>query len=207
MATAAEVCHRTEPNEDSPGGGRPEVHLRVDRRCAELVSRQWVSLPREKLFGFFGDARNLEQITPPFLNFRVLAMSTPDVRRGTVIRYRLKLHGIPLRWRTVIDRWEPPAGFTDRQASGPFATWVHEHEFIPENGGTLLVDRVRFRARFHGLLNSVFLAWILRDLKRIFTYRQLAITRLLDVHGDLSRNVGSESAPAMKGCPGTCPSN
>jgi len=175
MLRAALVRDRSTPENRSAGGDPNGVHLKVDRREGELVSRQWVPRPPEALFGFFADACNLEQITPPFLNFRVLDMSTPYVGRGTVICYRLKLHGIPLRWRTVIDRWEPPAGFTDRQEAGPFKLWVHDHEFIPRGGGTLIVDHVRFRTPFHGLLETPLLGWIRRDLERIFTYRQGAI--------------------------------
>lgn len=156
---------------------RGEVRLTVDHRAGELLSRQWVAVPRERLFGFFAEAGNLEEITPPFLRFRVLSVSTDGVRKGTEIRYRLRLHGLPLWWRTEIDRWDPPVRFTDRQASGPFRLWVHDHEFIPVGGGTLLVDRVRFRARLHPLVETPLLRWICRDLERIFTYRQRAIAR------------------------------
>jgi ligand-binding SRPBCC domain-containing protein len=102
------------------------VKLRVDRREGELVSRQWVPLPPEELFRFLADPNNLEEITPRFLRFRVLTVSSREVRRGTIIRYRLDLRGAPLWWRTVIDRWEPPVCFTDRQESAPFKFWVHD---------------------------------------------------------------------------------
>lgn len=164
-----------------------EVRLTIGRREGKLTSRQWLPLAQEELFGFFGDAYNLEEITPTFLRFRVLTVSTPEVRRGTIIRYRLSLHGLPLWWRTVIDRWEPPVCFTDRQESGPFRLWVHDHEFIPQDGGTLIVDRVRFRARFHRLLKTPLLGWIRRDLERIFTYRQEVIAQRF-------RRIGSNRA-------------
>ena len=38
---------------------------------------------------------------------------------GTMIEYRLRLHGVPLRWLTRIDEWERDRRFVDRQVRGP----------------------------------------------------------------------------------------
>lgn len=55
---------------------------------------QWIARPIEEVFAFFADAQNLEEITPPWLGFKTLSMSTDSIEEGTVIRYRLRLHGI-----------------------------------------------------------------------------------------------------------------
>jgi hypothetical protein len=159
----------------STTGTLPSLEIVHDRRGGLLVCRQWIPRTPEEIFAFFGDAHNLEQITPPLLRFRVLSCSTPEIRRGTVLRYRLALHGVPLHWRTVIDRWDPPHAFTDRQAFGPFRQWVHDHEFTPVDGGTLMTDRVRFRVWFGSLLSTPLWAWMRRDLESIFLYRRQAV--------------------------------
>lgn len=85
-----------------------------------LRREQWIPSPIEKVFAFFGDAHNLEEITPPWLGFRILAMESGSISEGTEIRYRLRLHGIPIRWRTEIRQWDAPYRFVDVQRSGPY---------------------------------------------------------------------------------------
>jgi len=100
----------------------------------------------------------------------------PRIEHGTLIDYRLRLHGVPLRWRTEIAAWEPPARFVDRQVSGPYETWEHEHRFRDAGGGVVMSDRVDYRIRGGRPAD-----WIgdhavaRRDLRRIFEYRQEAL--------------------------------
>jgi len=94
-----------------------------------LTTWQWLPRPREEVFRFFSDARNLQHITPAFLHFHVLTPNPIEMRRGALIDYRLKLRGVPLRWRSEITSWEPPQRFSDIQVRGPYAEWVHTHAF------------------------------------------------------------------------------
>jgi len=140
-----------------------------------LERTQWLPRPPEAVFPFFADAHNLEAITPPFLGFRVLGTSTPTVGEGTRIDYRLRLHGLPVRWQSVIEEWQPPHRFVDRQVRGPYALWHHTHELRPDRGGTLMRDVVRYALPF-GRLGALVAGWLVaRDLERIFDYRRLCI--------------------------------
>ena len=84
-----------------------------------LERTQRIELPIERTFDFFGDAANLEAITPPWLRFRIVTPRPIDMGEGALIEYRLKLHGIPVRWRTRIETWEPPHRFVDVQLIRP----------------------------------------------------------------------------------------
>jgi ligand-binding SRPBCC domain-containing protein len=144
----------------------------------ELHAEQWVPQPREHVFPFFADPQNLERLTPAFLRFHVRRRSTPDVRRGTLLTYTLRLHGVPVIWRTRIDEWEPPERFVDRQLFGPYAEWLHTHTFTPDGAGTRLSDHVRYRLHCGSLLNNSLMAWVHRDVRQIFEYRQAVIAGL-----------------------------
>jgi len=94
-----------------------------------LCREQWIARPIDEVFAFFADAQNLEKITPPWLGFKIISMSTASIEEGTVIRYRLQLHGIPFYWQTEICEWNSPHCFVDEQAEGPYKLWHHTHRF------------------------------------------------------------------------------
>lgn len=100
--------------------------------------------PLPKVFDFFCDAANLDAITPPWLGFRIVTPTPILMNAGTVIDYRISLHGIRLSWRTVIESFEPPHRFIDRQVRGPYQLWVHEHRFREDRGGTTIEDSVTY---------------------------------------------------------------
>ena len=148
----------------------------VEVRDHRVETRLWLPHGREELFPFFADAHNLEAITPPWLRFAVLTPAPIRMRAGALIDYRLRLHGVPLRWRTEIAVWEPPVRFVDRQVSGPYALWEHEHRFRSVAGGVVMSDHVSYRIRGGGLADRVGdLAVARRDLRRIFEYRRDAL--------------------------------
>ncbi len=149
-------------------------------RVFTFLSEVWLPLPPRDVFPFFAEARNLEAITPPWLNFRILSQRPAEMGRGTVIEYRLRLRGVPLRWRSEITVWEPPERFVDVQRRGPYRFWEHEHLFLPRNGGTLAQDRVRYAVPGGPLLEWLVDRLLVRpDLERIFAYRRERLQQLL----------------------------
>lgn len=141
-------------------------------RLFTFESEIWLPCPRAEVFPFFGDATNLEQLTPPWLKFEVLTPVPIFMQAGALIDYRLQIYGIPLRWRTRIQSWDPPFRFVDEQLRGPYRRWVHEHAFIERDGGTLCRDRVEY-AVFGGWLVDRLL--VRRDVARIFAYRRVQL--------------------------------
>ena len=137
-----------------------------------LRREQRLPHPPEAVFPFFADAGNLEAITPPWLGFQILTPRPIEMAAGTLIEYRLRLHGVPVRWLTRIEAWEPGTRFVDAQVRGPYRLWHHTHEFAPDGaGGTIMRDTVRYRLPF-GVLGAVaHRAFVARDLAAIFDHR------------------------------------
>jgi ligand-binding SRPBCC domain-containing protein len=148
-------------------------------RVQTLEREQIVPGPVEEVFAFFGDAHNLEAITPPWLRFEVLTPRPIEMHPGALIAYRMRLHGIPVSWLTEIEQWQPHTGFVDRQLRGPYRLWHHTHSFQACAQGTLMRDRVRYALPLGGLGGVAHLVFVRRDLERIFDFRREAISRML----------------------------
>lgn len=148
--------------------------MRVHTLTAEVV----VPRPLDQVFPFFAGAANLERITPPFLNFRILTPLPIDMREGARIEYTIRLYALPLRWRTLISAWDPPHRFVDEQTSGPYRLWRHEHTFEPHPRGTLCRDRVEYAHWGGPIAERLF---VRPNLERIFAFRRRAV---LEVFAD-----------------------
>lgn len=139
---------------------------------ASVTTEQLLPRRLAEVFPFFAEARNLERITPPWLRLEVLTPGPIDMRAGAVIDYRLRWRGVPLRWRTEIEVWEPPHRFVDRQLRGPYLLWRHEHLFVEQDGQTLAVDRVDYAAPGGRPVHRLIVD---RDVRRIFAHRRQAL--------------------------------
>jgi ligand-binding SRPBCC domain-containing protein len=137
-------------------------------RTFSLRREQFLLLDIDTVFAFFSDAQNLDLLTPPWLHFEILTPPPIDMALGTHIDYKLRLRGIPIRWRSQITDWEAPHRFTDRQVKGPYRLWVHQHRFVAIEGGTLVSDDVTYSVPGGEAVNRLL---IRPDLERIFDYR------------------------------------
>lgn len=144
-------------------------------RIFEHHSETWLPRSRAEVFEFFADAGNLELLTPPWLGFEILTPRPIAMCVGALIDYRLRVHGVPLGWRTEITAWEPPLRFVDEQLRGPYRLWHHTHTFTERDGGTAVHDRVRY-----SVLGGVLVQRLLveRDVRTIFAYREQALREI-----------------------------
>lgn len=136
-----------------------------------------LNAPIEEVFSFFAKAENLQKITPDWLKFRIITPFPIQIAEGTLIDYRIKIHGIPVKWRTRITEWNPPFSFTDEQIKGPYRTWIHRHSFVSEGGGTLMTDRIHYQV-FGGVLLDKLL--VRRDIEKIFRHRKQVIASFFE---------------------------
>jgi ligand-binding SRPBCC domain-containing protein len=153
--------------------------------------KQYLPLDVESVFAFFSDAGNLEHLTPPWLRFHLLTLRPIEIEVGTLIDYRLRLRGVPVRWQSEITAWEPPHRFVDEQRRGPYRLWVHEHRFEPQGDGTIVTDAVTYAVSGDEVVNRLL---VRPDLDRIFDYRarKLEEWALGQLDGHLEEPNGSE---------------
>jgi hypothetical protein len=151
------------------------LHIARSANGYVLTQKQVVPASLEVVWAFFSNAENLEQLTPPFLRFKILTPCPIEMKPGTLIDYRIKLFGVPLRWRTHISECHEPQRFVDEQIRGPYSRWHHEHSFVAVDGGTEITDRVEYRLPLRGLGQMVHRVFIHRTLSDIFTYRASTI--------------------------------
>lgn len=162
-----------------------ELYVALKEICSSFkegkeifYSEQFLPEPPEKVFSFFKEAQNLEKITPPTLQFKIEKISSKEIQQGTEIDYKIKIHGVPAKWKTEIDEWQPPYKFVDNQKVGPYREWHHTHEFKPFCGGTLLIDKVQYR------LPLGYLGWLVgnnfihKDVENIFSFRRKYISTM-----------------------------
>jgi ligand-binding SRPBCC domain-containing protein len=153
-------------------GGSPIEISPVGGGAFRLETETLLRRPVDEVFSFFADARNLEALTPPWLRFRIVTPGAIELSAGTTIDYRLRVHGLPVVWRSEITDWSPPHRFVDVQVRGPYRRWVHEHTFVEHEFGTLARDVVDYAVPGGRLANDLF---VMRDLRRIFDYRRRAL--------------------------------
>lgn len=144
-------------------------------KVRNFTTELWLPHPPVEVFPFFANAANLDAITPPWLKFRIIGPPPTVMRAGILIDYQLRVRGLPLRWRTRINVWQPPYRFVDEQIRGPYQRWIHEHMFEARDGGTVVRDKVEYAMPFDGLTHR----WLVcPDIEKIFAFRTQALEKL-----------------------------
>lgn len=144
-----------------------------------LTRKQFIPISLQEAWPFFSTPRNLEAITPDFLNFSITSNVPDEIYSGLIITYKIAaVARIPMTWVTEIKHVESLYRFVDEQRIGPFQFWFHEHSFQPVNGGIEMTDIVHYQMPWGWLGELVHSVFIRRRLNAIFDFRRAYIEGL-----------------------------
>ena len=143
-----------------------------------LEKHQFITKSKKEVFDFFKTPENLEKITPKNLNFVIHTPSPISMNEGTLIEYRIKLLGIPIYWKTLINAYDPPKYFSDIQLKGPYSKWDHTHIFKECKNGTMMIDKIVYSIPFGIIGQIAHSIWVKEELNRIFNYRYDIIEKI-----------------------------
>jgi ligand-binding SRPBCC domain-containing protein len=140
----------------------------------QLVRETIINQPLHIVFDFFSKAENLNLLTPPDMNFKIITPLPIQIHQGKLIDYRIKVNGIPFKWQTEITVWQPPHKFVDTQKRGPYHTWIHQHYFEARgDNATFMRDTVDFQSPGWFLEPLIHHLFIEKKVKVIFDYREI----------------------------------
>jgi len=144
-----------------------------------LTCQMKAPVPVAQAFAVFESPYNLARITPPWLRFRITTREQVTLRKGAEIEYQIRWLGVPVSWKTIFTRYEPPFLFEDEQARGPYALWRHRHTFEALEDGSMIADRVEYSLPLGALGRLAHGLILARQLRAIFEFRQRALIPLL----------------------------
>ena len=145
-----------------------------------LERQQRVTGTLEQAWTFLQNPANLDRITPPDLQFRIVTDIPAIMYNGLIVEYRITIPLIGTHaWVTEIKHIREGLSFVDEQRLGPYRFWHHYHEIRQDKGGVLLMDRICYQPPFGVLGRLAHRLYIRRTLERIFDYRQLRLEELL----------------------------
>ena len=144
-----------------------------------LHREQIVPAPIGKVWAYFCDPKNLNAITPPDMNFEIIAGGDVEMYEGQIVEYRVEfIRGIRSLWLTEIAHVRENEYFVDEQRVGPYRFWYHEHRFETVADGVKMTDHVTYVAPFGFLGDAVNAVWIQKKLNGIFDFRHQKIAEL-----------------------------
>lgn len=111
-----------------------------------------------------------------------LVEKTPGIEAGT----RVELRSVFFRWVALHIAYEKNRLFVDEQIEGPFAHWVHRHEFEDLGQQTRLTDRVDYRLPGGPAVRFLFGWTVELMLRQMFAHRHAVTKRLCESPGEHS---------------------
>jgi len=145
----------------------------------QLQRRQIIPANLDEVWDYFSHPGNLNEITPPDLNFEVLFGGEEAMYQGQLMAYKIQL--LPLlktSWLTEITQVRKPDYFVDLQRLGPYRFWHHQHHFRSLDNGVEMRDLVTYQLPLGILGDIVQRLWVGPRLERIFDYRAKIINHI-----------------------------
>ncbi|MBK8617780.1 MAG: SRPBCC family protein [Anaerolineales bacterium] len=144
-----------------------------------LHREQNIPASMNTVWEYFSDPKNLNPITPPDMNFEIIAGGDVNMYEGQIIEYRVEfLRGVKSLWLTEIAHVRDHQYFVDEQRVGPYRFWYHEHHFSQTASGVKMIDHVTYAPPYGILGDMVNALWIRQKLEGIFNFRFQKINEL-----------------------------
>ncbi|MEO6045431.1 MAG: SRPBCC family protein [Tepidiformaceae bacterium] len=145
-------------------------------RLHRFTATQFLPVDVETAWGFFSDPRNLQTMTPPWLNLVPTSEVPREMHPGLIVTYRVKpALGISVAWVTEITHVVDRQFFVDEQRSGPYRFWHHQHHFNAVPGGTEARDVLHYALPLGLIGNLAGAALVKNRVAGIFEYRRRAL--------------------------------
>lgn len=142
---------------------------------------QFIPTSPDIIWSYFSDPKNLNEITPPDMNFEIMSGGDVCMYEGQIVEYRVEfVRGLRSLWLTEIAHVCESTYFVDEQRVGPYQFWYHEHLFEPQNDSVKMTDHVTYAIPFGLLGDAVNAVWIKNRLADIFDYRE---QKIIDLFG------------------------
>ncbi len=148
----------------------------------QIIRKQIIKSDIESIWKFMSSPKNLDEITPIWMNFEITSKNTnQNMYPGMIITYNVTpFLNLKMVWITEITHIEDHILFIDEQKIGPYKMWHHEHRFEQVDDGILMTDTITYVPPF-GLLgmlaNHLF---IKKRITKIFDYRKNILEKIFN---------------------------
>lgn len=125
-----------------------------------------IDAPVNVVFAFHEREDALALLTPPFPPVRIVSR-TGGIATGARVELRVGI----FRWVALHTAFQENCFFEDQQMEGPFAQWIHRHEFESVGRKTRLTDRVAYQLPGGTLVQTLFGWTVTLGLRNMFAHR------------------------------------
>ena len=135
-----------------------------------FVKSVLIDAPVCEVFRFHERPDALALLSPAFPPVRMTGRTGKGIEPGSSVELRAGV----FRWVARHTAYEKDRLFVDQQIEGPFAKWIHRHEFEAVGSQTRLTDRIEYELPGGSIVNLL-LGWtVTLGLRRMFAYRHRA---------------------------------
>ncbi len=147
----------------------------------QLYRKQHLNCGIDEAWEFFSNPRNLQEITPSYMGFKIKSGADRKAYPGQVIRYTVSpLFNIPMEWVTELSQVVEQSYFIDEQRIGPYQFWHHKHFFTATDEGVHMEDVLDYKLPL-GIIGKLMHAiYVKNKLKHIFDYRENKLKELFN---------------------------
>jgi len=145
----------------------------------QIKTKQKLPISSKEAWQFLSDPNNLAEITPKYMNFKILSGADRPIFAGQIIQYKVTpVLGITLKWVTEITHVKENEYFVDEQRFGPYSLWHHKHFIKKINGGIEMEDIVDYKIPFGILGQIAHPLFVKNKLRQIFKFREKKLIKL-----------------------------